>query len=536
MLLSNMSRKHIDMNLTNEILKNYNDGLYDNVVPIEVSEIPGIDGEKILDRGNIKSWSGNLSSVTGNLNKINKNLNTGILGTSLGKLSQDDGKEIITFSAEELKKIGVQLYPYISYGILNGGSATSYIDSRKNEALNPELMKLYESLFVKTSKKAYGLAKGITSAFTNPDSSGGPSFLELKMRSLLIENLKYQNTVTEENELFKGDSAKKKKNALFPMFQMTSIYNDQQIKTELEKYKESPYLKDLIEASGIDITRVVTGIQPMLAAFTHSKVGNPKQIFTNAYGRDGEMLPIPGGHGQNFTILSEIYRYLYNEEGKKFVYITNVDNLGNLPDSVSIALTAISGAEASFEFAFKTPVDIKGGILIRDQKEKLNCADIGPAVSRDEVERQEAAGKKILYNCATGLLSLKYITENLDNIITNLPMRFTDQDKDAGSYSQAEQVTWEIIGMLDNPLILGVNKYERYLAAKLLLESFMTSGLLLDEPDFPSHEDPAKDFKGTAENLHKGLKGNLDSSYAMKLEGERWTPLQADIIINNFKA
>jgi hypothetical protein len=90
--------------------------------------------------------------------------------------------------------------------------------------------------------------------------------------------------------------------------------------------------------------------------------------------------------------------------------------------------------------------------------------------------------------------------------------------------------------MLDNPLILGVNKYERYLAAKLLLESFMTSGLLLDEPDFPSHEDPAKDFKGTAENLHKGLKGNLDSSYAMKLEGERWTPLQADIIINNFKA
>lgn len=530
-----MSRKYIDLDLTNEILGNYNNGLYDNVEPVKVSDIPGIDGEKIIDRDNIKTWTGKLSAVTGNLRKINSNLITERLGTTIGKCSETDGEGIISFSAEELKNIGVQLYPYVAYGILNGGSATSYVDSRKNQALNPDLMKVYESLFKKTSKKAAGLAKGITPAFTNPDGSGGPSFLKLKMRALLIENLRYQNTVNEGNEIFNGDANSRKKDALYPMFQMTSVYNDEQIKAELEKYKESSHLKDLIEASGIDITNVVTGIQPMLAALTHSKVGKPKQIFTNAYGRDGEMLPIPGGHGQNFIILSEIYRYLYNEAGKKFIYISNVDNLGNLPDPISIALTALSGAEASFEFAFKTPVDVKGGILIRDQRGKLNCADIGPAVSREEVAKQESSGKKILYNCATGLFNLKYLTENLDNITRNLPMRVTDQDKDAGCYSQAEQVTWEIIGMLDKPLILGVNKYQRYLAAKLLLESFMTSGLLLDEPDFPSHEDPEKDFKGTAENLFEGLKVNLFSIYGMTREEERWQPVPSDTIINSFK-
>jgi UDP-N-acetylglucosamine pyrophosphorylase len=269
----------------------------------------------------------------------------------------------------------------------------------------------------------------------------------------------------------------------------------------------------------------------MLAAYTHSKVGRPKQIFTNAFGRNGEMLPVPGGHGQNFQIMSRIYRYMYEELDKKFIYLGNVDNIGNMPDPISIAVTAISGAQASFEFAFRTPVDTKGGILITDQRGRLNCADIGPAVSREEVDRQEATGKKILYNCATGLFNLGHLTENLDKIIKGLPMRFTDQEKDAGSYSQAEQVTWEIIGLLDDILILGVNKYDRYLAAKLLLESFMTSGLMIDSEKYPSNPDPSLDFRKTAEQLYRGLQRNLDSIYFMEMKEGRWQPLASNAVM-----
>ena len=54
---------------------------------------------------------------------------------------------------------------------------------------------------------------------------------------------------------------------------------------------------------------------------------------------------------------------------------------------------ALSGREAGFEFSFKTPVDIKGGILIRDTRGRLNCGDIGPAISKEQVARAENAGK-----------------------------------------------------------------------------------------------------------------------------------------------
>ncbi len=523
-----MNNKYIDLALTNEILQNINNGLYDNVVPVEVNGIPGIDGIRIIDRAGLTSWSCDFNTACDNLREINPELREYLFGTLYGKISEQNSQKSIRFSVEDLHSIGVQLYPYVAYGILNGGSATSYIDSKKNSALHPELMVLYKSLFEKSSRHAEGKPKGITPAFTNTNGEKGPTFIELKLRALMIENLRYRLTIDADNELFSGDSAHKASAALNPMFQMTSVHTDARISEALEEYKSSPLLKDLIAETGIDITNVLTGIQPMIAAFTHSDVGRPKQIFTNAYGRDGEILPIPGGHGQNFLILSEIYRYMYKEPGKRFIYISNVDNIGNMPDPVAVAITALSGKQASFEFSFKTPVDIKGGILIIDQYGKLNCADIGPAVSRETVDSHEATGKKILYNCATGLFNLKYLTENLDNIIRNLPMRITDQNKDAGAYSQAEQVTWEIIGMLDDPLIIGVNKYERYLAAKLLIESFMTSGLMLEDSRFPTDTDPSQDFKQTAENLFEGLKSSLNKVYGMKDSSEGWKPVPVE--------
>ncbi|MDC7124500.1 MAG: UTP--glucose-1-phosphate uridylyltransferase [Spirochaetales bacterium] len=523
-----MSNKDIDINLTKQILSNINNGLYDNVKPVKVKSIPVINGNSIIDRAGLTHISFNFNDVCDNLRKINPDLREYMFGTVYGTLSECDGTKLLHLSKDDLKQIGVQLYPYVSYGILNGGSATSYADEKKNKALNPELHKLYKSLFEKSSKATTGKPKGIVPAFINADGSNGPSFIELKLRALLIENYKYRITVNSENEIFSGDSASKKDSALFPLFQMTSVHTDTQISEAIEKYKNSPFLTDLLEKTGIDITKTISAIQPMIAAFTHSSVGKPKQIFTNAFGRDGEMLPLPGGHGQNFMVLKKVYQYLYNELDKKLIYITNVDNIGNMPDPVSIAITAMSNTEASFEFSFRTPVDVKGGILVKDSNDKINCADIGAAIPREEVDKHEKEGRHILYNCATGLFKLDYLTENIETIIKELPMRITDQNKDSGIYSQAEQVTWEVIGLLKNPLILGVEKYERYLAAKLLLESFMTSGLLIEHSEFPEHENPEHDFKTTAQKLYAGLKKNLNEIYGMKEENNKWQPLNID--------
>ncbi len=186
------------------------------------------------------------------------------------------------------------------------------------------------------------------------------------------------------------------------------------------------------------------------------------------------MLLLPGGHGQNFSVLKNIYKKLL-DAGKKFVYLGNVDNIGFNIDPAEAALLALTGSQAGFDFAMKTPVDVKGGILVTDTNGRLNCGDIGAAVSKDDVEEAEKQGKNILFNCATGLFNLEYLVKNIDHIIDNLPLRISDQEKETGKYSQAEQITWEVLSLLDNFLIFGVNKYSRFLASKLLVENMIIS-------------------------------------------------------------
>lgn len=502
-IAQDMREKHVDLRLTRKLLDRFNAGDYAHIEPVKVSDIPEVDGKRIID------MTGDLQVVLPvKIAKQNiARLGIGVDPVSFGKVS---GTEI-TFDRHSLTELGVALYPVLSYGILNGGSASSYFDHKKNEAFNSTLYQICRHETDTLEKLAKDKAKGLAPAFINPDGTPGPSFIELKMRSLLIEILRYQRK-------YRSDSP-----ALAPLFQMTSINNDSQISAAYREYQKSSYLQPLIEASGVDITQAMTGIQPMVAAFTHSKKGTPKEVFSNAYGQENTILPMPGGHGQNFEILKEVYQSLLGR-GKKYVYLGNVDNLGFTVDPVSLALIALQHKQAGFEFSFRTAVDIKGGILIRDQFKRLNCADIGPAISADEVLHAEASGKNILFNCATGLFDLEYLVVNLEQIIDNLPVRFSDQDKDAGMYSQAEQVTWEIIGMLDDFLIFGVNKYQRFLAAKLVLENLMASGVALDNPLYPTSTDPKHDLKGIAVKLHQGLIERLTTVYGMKRINGRWIP------------
>ncbi|MGM0675441.1 MAG: UTP--glucose-1-phosphate uridylyltransferase [Spirochaetota bacterium] len=506
-IIDNMKKKNIDVDLTREILGNYNAGKYDHIEPVRARRIPSIDGESVLDmRGDISF-------------RLYRDTAEARVGDLLGShhaadYGYADGDELV-FDKPSLEQLGKRLMPRVAYGVLNGGSATSYADSKKNAKLNGDLLDFLREPFDQLAHLSSGHAKGITPAFLQPDGTPGPSFLELKMRSLLIQALEYQlHHDKKDGEL---------PPPLYPLFQMTSVYNTEEIAQAYERYREHPMLSQLIRETGIDITDVETREQPLLAAYTHSDEGRPKSIFSRAYGVEGETLPVPGGHGQNFQVLRDIYKYLY-ENGKRFAYIGNVDNLGFTVDPVSVAYLALSGKQAGFDFSFRTSVDLKGGILVVDQNEHMNAADLGVAIGEDEVAEAERNGKEILFNCATGLFNLEYLVRALDDIVENLPVRFSDQDKDAGKYSQAEQVTWEVIGMLDNFVVFGVDKYDRFLAAKMLLETLMTSGVGLDDPNYPTDSDPATDPKGIAQKLSAGLERKLRTVYGMKREGDRWVP------------
>ncbi len=510
-----MKNLGIDIELSTKILDNYNSGKYDDIVPVQVTGVPEIDGKRIIDVTGKIEETYDLNKVHGRLERLGANIEIEKLGNRKG--------DCIILSLRDLTELGIRLYPFLAYGVLNGGSASSYVDYKKNQSFNQKLFEICRKEFESIESVSRGKAKGITPAFVNEDGSLGPSFLELKMRSLLIETLRYRSL------------AKSQSNALSPMFQMTSVYNNDEVAAAYAGFKKSPMIQDLVSKTGFDVTNVATGIQPMLAALTHSSEGRLKGFFLKAHGEENAPLPMPGGHGQNFIYLANVYRKLY-EEGKRFVYLGNVDNTGFTVDPVSLALLALGGYEAGFEFAFRTQVDVKGGVLIIDQKQRLNCADIGAAISKDEIKRIEKEGRKILFNVATGLFDLEYLVNNLDEIAQRLPMRISDQDKDSGKYAQAEQVTWEVIALLRNPVIFGVDKYRRFLASKLLLEGLMASGVGKGHPEYPKDPDPEKDLSGIGARLSAGLERQLSTTYGLKRVGGAWIPKAANEIAKELEA
>ncbi len=502
--------KRIDRELSLSILDRYNSGELNRFSRPEVDSFPQIDGDRIVDTTCELSYTLPYSTAQ---ERLGPTLGRRIID-ELGSRRGDD----IHFDEEALSGLGLRLLPYTAYGVLNGGSATSYVDEKKNAGFNAKLFELNREIFSRFAERARGRPKGLTPAFLQPDGSEGPSFLELKMRSLLILALRYlRSTAAEPGGASPLSADGSTPPAPLPLFQMTSVYNNETIAEAYEQYRSSALLEGLITATGLEVTDALTGIQPLITAFTHSDAGEPKGIFTRAWGKENTLLPLPGGHGQNFMALRDIYVDLYRS-GYRYAYLGNVDNLGNTVDPQTLALTALSGRSGAFEFSFKTPVDVKGGVLIEGRNGKLNAVDIGPAVSKEEVAQAESEGKSILFNCATGLFDLSYLAEHIDSVIHDLPIRISDQDKDAGKYSQAEQITWEIIGMMEEPLILGVDKTKRFLASKLFLENLMTSGTGLESDEYP------EELRPLATSLKGGLERLLSETYGMKMENGRWLP------------
>ncbi len=154
-------------------------------------------------------------------------------------------------------------------GILNGGAATSYTDRLKNSSFNPEIYNSCIKQFDELRTKYKNSPKGISPAYINKNGESGASFIELKMRSFLLLIDKYKKEI--ENIDFS-----------YPMFQMTSMQTDTMLAEEYVKYRDSIYLKELIEKTGTDISSVLTEVQPLISAFTHSSEGKIKKIYKTA--------------------------------------------------------------------------------------------------------------------------------------------------------------------------------------------------------------------------------------------------------------
>lgn len=261
-LLNRMQEQKIDIALTHSILEKINDPNRIEPEPVTPRAIPGIDGVRVLDRRAMPEFripEGVFASRAEELE---------LPGILIDSVYRENGQAII--AEDILEQIGLCLLPRVSYGVLNGGSASSYADHKKNNAFSPALFKLCRDPFEQAAALCLGRAKGITPAFVHPDGTPGPSFMELKMRAVLIRILQSQ---------IGGTGGTRDLAPLAPLFQMTSVLNDTQIQEAFSGYAQSPLLEPLIRRTGVQIHRVETGIQPLVAAFTPAEPGVKKEIF-----------------------------------------------------------------------------------------------------------------------------------------------------------------------------------------------------------------------------------------------------------------
>lgn len=465
-------------------------------------EIPAVDGEQLID---LSSDVIEYQLQTSQLKTLSEQFPE-LQCTSLYQRSAK--QEQLLATKEEIEEVGLLLSPYFGFGLLNGGSASSYFDQKKNHGFSPQLYELFSSEFESLKAKYQSLPKALCPAFLEGSQdegfSEGPSFMSLKLRSVL-EMQKSSRDFRERKALGPASSQMK-------VFQMTSQLTQQ----ALAKYLKHNWQNDTAQL-GFRASQLgwlpeenISGAQQSLIS-TFSKDAAGKWSFFSD--KNGDYLPMPGGHGQVFTTLKETWREL-RRQGIHYISIGNIDNIAYNPEKLFIGLLALSGKNAFFACSYRTAVDNKGGVLLRQPNGKLSCFDIGVGVDKSIFQRAEEEEKPLLFNCAIGYFHLDYLLDNIERIIAQLPLRISEQNKEKGHYWQVEQVAWEVLGLLDSSIIGAVKKEEYFLAAKLQLESFVNSAYSLKRYE---EQEELKTFASLAVRLGAGLKSVLarDCNYTL---------------------
>ena len=383
---------------------------------------------------------------------------------------------VVQWNNALLTEVGRALYHTCAYGMFNGGSATSYTDAIHNQNLNAQLFEQWRER-IDNSARAYGqLPKGLCPALYNRDGEGAWSFMELHIRHLVRESARCGRAI--------------------PLFQMTSPSSDAHIRDATQKiyarYFSAAEACDHYALSG----DMLCAVQPLLATFAYNAKGGslfdagwqPQEAGSTGVPRSAPPLFIdpraekrrayglPGGHGQCFGVLRTLLEALF-ARGVRFVWLGNVDNVGYTMNPIALAYLVLRGGEALFEAVPRSTVDRKGGVLVRDGNGQVRCMELGAEVQLAQVLDAEREGKTTLFNCAIGLFNVETLLLKMDAYIQRLPVHALHKKTVRGDYWQLEQITWDIIGLIDNPCICIGHKSERFLAAKLISESFLLSGL-----------------------------------------------------------
>ncbi len=463
------SQANIDAKLSQQILttlKNNKLNTNNNSKNCDNFDIPDIDGHDIVDFSAKLSYQIPVKHIEKLIEKYPE-LQVSSFATDPSIKQATNKSESIELNEQQVDEIGLLLSPYFAFGVLNGGSASSYFDTKKNQNFSPELYELFQAEFTNLACNFSAQPKALCPAFLNPDGSYGPSFMDLKLCSLL-QTIKKQKLLRSKYGLAQASVQSR-------FFQMTSELTDKPLQEYIFQIRNNPFVQKLItDLNWEPNTQISSDKQALISTFDYRC--NEWEFFRD---KNGKFLPMPGGHGQCFFTLRERLQTIHNQ-GIRYISLGNIDNVAYNPQSRFIGLLALSGRKSFFVCSYRSFVDIKGGVLLREKfNGKLNCFDIGAGVDKEIFNIAQQKGKELLFNCAISYFDLEALLAKLDYIIAHLPLRISEQNKDKGHYWQVEQITWEVIGLLDSVLIAAVRKEEHFLATKLQLEAFVNTGYRL---------------------------------------------------------
>jgi len=180
-LSRDMIAKGIDIDLSLSMLENINAGLYDVGSTVDVAGVPPVDGTLIVPAGAGMCYTVDHEAASARLV---------LLGLVMPAGAVVHGSTV-TLDRPALVDLGERLYAQTAWGVLNGGSATSYADSKKNRSLGAGVFEAVEPWFNRLAPLCQGRPKGVTPAYINLDGSPGASFIMLKMRAALLCAARY---------------------------------------------------------------------------------------------------------------------------------------------------------------------------------------------------------------------------------------------------------------------------------------------------------------------------------------------------------
>jgi len=201
----------------------------------------------------------------------------------------------------------------------------------------------------------------------------------------------------------------------------------------------------------------------------------------------------PPGHGDLFESLSN--SGILDEmiaEGKEYLFISNIDNLGAIVDTTILRHVIESGAEFVMEVTNKTKADVKGGTLI-DYNGQIRLLEIAQ-VPNEHVEDFKSIRKFKIFNTNNLWVSIKAIKRLVEAKALSLEIIVNNKTLNGEAIIQLETAVGAAIKHFEGAHGINVPR-SRFLPVKSTSDLFLVTSDLYSQHQGVLSMNPKRMFK-----------------------------------------